>query len=674
MDRADSGKAGASPLLHWPHTNESTASTDRTWLKGTRVSATDSTDSTDVFKDPNALGDLPFRQRLRNMAHLLRLGLGLAWESSPPMAGLLFGLILVQSALAPLQLFLTGITIDSIIGQTDNGGGARFGSTTWILVTAATIMLGQLIEPIRTYVQTMLGDRTTIHTGDRLLEATNRWHGVERFENPKTADDIERAGGRGVNVGVDLLMQGGPFIGFVLTAVTLSITLAGLHPLIPVLLIVATVPQLAGLYQFQDKVYSHLAYQTPRARVLEYTHQLPMHDREARDFRLFELGDRTLERYELIWNEITDSLNEVRQRLLRRQGGTTALAQIASAAAIIFTIWRASRGELSIGQVTLYTGAIAMLNGTLISIGSALGYIPRMLAFLPAMRRVLDAPPDLPVPGRPVSLQLPLASGIAFEDVTFTYPAAEGPVLRHVSFTLDPGESVALVGHNGAGKTTVIKLLLRLYDPDSGRITLDGVDLRDYDPAEFRKACGVIFQDFGRYDFTARENIAIGDINTPLDDDTLRDALAKSGADAVVETLPDGLDAMLGLRFGGRDLSGGEWQKIALARAFVRDAPILILDEPTSALDVRAEYEVYQRFAALTRDRATMLISHRFSTVRMADRILVLDGSTIADRGTHEELMRDNGTYARLYTAQARHYVDNEAPEAGEPLGHAVNS
>lgn len=623
--------------------------------------------TSDPFAEPEVLDKLPLRRRLRTTAYLIRLGVALVWESSRSLTIGVFALMLLEAALAPVQLALTGITIDSITARLvdDHAGsdwGQRFTPTVWLSLTATVLLVSLLIKPFSVYMLTTLGDRTTIHTSGRLLDATNRWYGLERFESPAMLDDLKNATSRGGNAGSDLLTQAGPLVVWLLTAATLCLALASLHPIAPVLIVAAAIPRLVVLGRFQNVVYSHMAWQAPEARRLQYFRDLPLWSREAKDFRLFEMGDRVLERYDIVWRQVTDDLNELRRTMGRQQVWSSALSQIASGGVVLFVIWRATRGDLSVGQLTLFIGGVGMLNGNLLQIGAAFSYVPRIIAFLPSIRRVLEAPPDLPIPVNPATFSHPLRRGITFEHVSFAYPETDTPVLKDVSFTLDPGESVALVGHNGAGKTTLIKLLLRLYDPNEGRISLDGVDIRDYHPDDLRRACGVIFQDFGRYDFTARENIAIGDIATMHDDERHRAAIAKAGAESVIETLPDGLETMLGFRFGGREISGGEWQKIALARAFVRDAPILILDEPTAALDVRAEYDVYQRFADLTRDRATMLISHRFSTVRMADRILVLDGSTIAEQGTHDELMDRNGTYARLYTAQARHYVDSHAP------------
>jgi ATP-binding cassette subfamily B protein len=276
--------------------------------------------------------------------------------------------------------------------------------------------------------------------------------------------------------------------------------------------------------------------------------------------------------------------------------------------------------------------------------------------WLPSLFTVLDAGPDLPGPAAGRTAAAPTAMGISLEHVTFRYPGAAANALYDVSLTIRPGERIALVGRNGAGKTTLVKLLARLYDPTAGRILLNGTDLREYDLDGLRRRIGVIFQDFVRYELTARENIGLGDVAHVEDSQRVLEATRKGGADAVVERLPRAYETQLGTQFGGVQLSGGEWQKVALARAFMREARLLILDEPTAALDVRAEHEVYRRFSELTEGATTVLVSHRFSTVRMADRICYLEDGRLAEEGTHGELMARGGGYASLYLLQAELY------------------
>ncbi len=307
-----------------------------------------------------------------------------------------------------------------------------------------------------------------------------------------------------------------------------------------------------------------------------------------------------------------------------------------------------------------------MLQGTLAMLSFDIGFLPMVLHFLPSLFRVLEAPPDLPVSPSPHPAPGRYAGALlAFEDVEFSYPGADRPVLLGVSFEMRPGEGLALVGRNGAGKTTIVKLLLRLYDPTAGRITLDGVDLREYDLEDLRREMGVIFQDFVRYELTAGENIGVGDVRVLTNEWRLLEAAHQGGAAELVATLPEGLGTQLGREFGGRELSGGEWQKLALARAVEQPAQVLVLDEPTAALDVQTEYDVYTRFYDLTRNRTTLLISHRFSTVRMADRILYLEGGRVREEGGHEELMARDGEYARLYRLQASQYLDEAAEGEG---------
>jgi ATP-binding cassette subfamily B protein len=325
--------------------------------------------------------------------------------------------------------------------------------------------------------------------------------------------------------------------------------------------------------------------------------------------------------------------------------------------AYAFVIWRTLAGALSIGTLTFLAGAIQQASSnieqmfsTVAAIGDQALFLTDLLAFFEMKPTIRSKPNALPAPR-------PILRGVEFRDVSFSYPGNSRLVLDRINFRLHTGERLALIGENGQGKTTIVKLVTRLYDPTEGQILLDGIDLREYDLEDLHREIGVIFQDFMRYEMTARENIAVGRVENIDDLELLQSAARKSLADHTIERLPQGYEQMLGRRFEqGVDLSGGEWQKVALARAYLRDAQLLILDEPTAALDARSEYEVFQRFSELTAGKMALFISHRFSTVRSADRILVLENGKIAEEGTHDQLARLGGRYAEMFEMQASSY------------------
>jgi ATP-binding cassette subfamily B protein len=501
----------------------------------------------------------------------------------------------------------------------------------------------------------LLGDLFGNRMSVRLMEHAATLD-LEHFEDPAFYDHLERA--RRQTVGrlalLSMLLGAAQSL---LTLATLLGALVALSPWLLLLLTVAVLPSFVGETHFAGRSYSLLFRWTPERRELDYLRWVASSDTTAKEVKLFGLSDHFRHRYA----DLADRYYLANRSLaVRRAGVGAALGAVSTLTfygAFAFLAWRTLAGVLTLGDLTFAANSFRrsrdLLGGLLMSSASIYEqslFLRDLFTFLDMRPRIASSPGARPVPR-------PIRAGFRFENVGFRYPGSQRWALRHATFTLAAGERLALVGENGAGKTTLVKLLARLYDPDEGRITLDGIDLRDYDLASLRQEIGVIFQDFVRYDMIARENIAVGDIVALEDQGRIAHAAAKSLADSVIDRLEHRYDHMLGRRFdGGANLSGGEWQKIALARAYMRDAQVLILDEPTASLDARAEFEVFQRFSELTRGRTAILISHRFSTVRMADRILVLEDGQVVEEGSHADLVAHGGKYAELFTLQAAGY------------------
>ncbi len=607
--------------------------------------------------------------KYRETVRLMGLAIGLAWSATPGLVLALIAPTLVQALLPPATLALTRAVLDR--AAFDRGLLPRIDPLTaqlplvaWAALAAAMFALGQMLQPISAGLQSLAGDRLTAALGERLIRAANSWPGLLRLEDPAFADDLRRVRGEASRAGLELVLY---FVGAVIaliTATALALLLAVLYPLIPMLLLLAALPQMRSAYAYAHRTRSHLYVQTPAARQLEYSRDVTLGPEAAKDIRLYGLVPFFRRRYDALFAETMGSLDTLRWREAWLVALAGLLAAIGPVMIFGWLVWQASIGVSTPGDIVLYGGAAVLLKQQFVHLGLQAAMLPFFFGqSLPSLQRVLVAPPDLPIAADLCPAPVTIREGIVFERVAFTYPGQSEPTLREVSFHIAPSECVALVGHNGAGKTTIVKLLLRLYDPSSGRILLDGVDLRDYDLPALRRQIGVIFQDFARFEFTARENIGLGWVDALGDEARIAAAAASSGADAVLAGLPEGLSTALGRELGGRELSGGEWQKLALARAFMRDAPLLVLDEPTAALDVETEEALYRRFHDLTHDRMTLLISHRFATVRMADRILLLEGGRVAEEGDHAELLARGETYARLYRLQAARYQETEVQQ-----------
>jgi ATP-binding cassette subfamily B protein len=443
----------------------------------------------------------------------------------------------------------------------------------------------------------------------------------------------------------------------VLTVVTFAGGLVVFNPWLVVLLLVALIPAFLGEAHFNAQSYSLDFRRTPERRELDYVRQTAASVETAKEVKIFGLNAFLIDRFRVLSQSFYAANRQIAQQRALWGAVFTSVGTVGYYLAYAWIIGSTLTGTLTIGDLTFLAGSFRRLRTLLEGLLASFSSTAAQALYLDDLFGFFEVTPEIQSPASPLPMPEPIRQGFVFEDVGFRYPGADRWAVRQLCFTLKAGETLALVGENGAGKTTLVKLLTRLYDPDEGRITLEGRDLRDYDLDALRGAMGVIFQDFVRYNLTAGDNIAVGRISARDDHARIERAASSSLADAVIDGLPQGYDQMIGKRFrNGVELSGGEWQKVAIARAYMRNAQVLVLDEPTAALDARSEFEVFQRFKELSAGKTAVLISHRFSSVRMADRILVLSGGRVEASGTHAELLAQKGRYAELFELQAAGY------------------
>ena len=588
---------------------------------------------------------------LRNVPPVLRI----VWESGPVIVvfGLLFRLL--GSVLPIALLWITKLIIDGIVASVSHHQHVppRF----WWLVGGefgVAIVAGVLSRAID-FLDALLADRYTRHVSVAVMRHASELD-LTAYEDPIFYDRLERARVQATDR-LAMIQSIGRLIQQAITAVTMSISIGVFSPWLLLLLIAGVLPAFLGESHFAFLGYAKNFRQTPIKRQLDYLRVLGGSKEAAKELKLFGLSHFLTARFTALSDVIYGQDVALARRRLAAGSVLSILGTLGYYSAYAWVIWRTLAGALSIGTLTFLAGAIqqASLNiqqvfSTLAGIADQALFLTDLLAFFEMQPTIRSKPNAVPAPR-------PILRGFEFRNVSFRYPGTSRLVLNGLNFHLHPQERVALIGENGEGKTTIVKLLTRLYDPTDGEILLDGIDLRDYNLEDLYREIGVIFQDFMRYEMTARQNIACGRIEDLNNLGLLERAARKSGADQVIERLPRGYEQMLGRRFeNGVDLSGGEWQKLALARAYLRDSQLLILDEPTAALDARSEYEVFRRFAELTSEKMALFISHRFSTVRMADRIVVLENGRIAEEGTHDKLSSLGGRYAEMFELQAASY------------------
>ena len=527
----------------------------------------------------------------------------------------------------------------------------------WWLVgaeMALAVITGILARSVD-YFDNLLADRYTHHVSVEVMRKAAALD-VTVYEDPVFYDRLERARVQATDR-LAMIQQMGRLIQQSVTALAFSAVLIKYSPFLLLLLVAGIIPAFLGESHFAFLTYAKNFRQTPIRRQMDYLRQVGGSKEAAKELKLFNLSAYLTNRFSALSQTIYEQNVALNRRRLFWGGVLAIIGQLGYYAAYAYSIYRTITGYYSIGDLTLITTAImqAMANiqqafSTASGVADQALFLTDLLAFFEMKPRVESKANSLPAP-RPVML------GFEFRNVSFAYPGTTRRVLKNFNFSLRPGERIALIGENGQGKTTVVKLITRLYDPTEGQILLDGIDLREYDLDDLHKEIGVIFQDFMRYEMTARENIGVGRIEVPHTQQDIEYAAQKSLAAEVIAKLRGGYDQMLGRRFEtGVDLSGGEWQKLALARAYLRDAQLLILDEPTASLDARSELQVFERFAELTEGKMALLISHRFSTVRMADRIVVLEGGRLVEEGNHARLMALGGRYAAMFEMQAASY------------------
>lgn len=579
----------------------------------------------------------------------------MVWKTNPCLASADALLRVVLSVIPVAMLYLGKLIIDQVVILTHDKSHSV--TVLWRLVAFefGLVVLLNVFNRAVSLIDTLLGDLFTNYSSIKIMQHAATLD-LDQFEDSLFYDKMERArqqaSGRAA-----LLTQVLSQLQDLISLCFLGTGLMIFNPWFSLILVFSTIPSFIGEYYFNSKNYELTRSQSHRRRELEYISSVGASNETAKEVRLFDLSDFFINRYRSIFKNL---FRDNKNLGIKRSIWGTALSVLGSVGyyiAFIYIVHRVITGALTIGGLTFLLGSIRQLGSVIQNMSRRFSVVSQGSLYLTDFFDFFTIKPKIVQSKNPRPFPSPIKQGFTFENVGFKYSNSNNWANRHLNFTLNAGEKLALVGENGAGKTTLIKLLVRLYDPTEGRILLDGYNLNEYSLTELRTHIGIIFQDYLRYQMTASENIAVGNIkeieNIPL----IKNSAHQSLANSIIDRLPFKYDQMLGRHFNnGVELSGGEWQKVALARAYMRNAQLIILDEPTAALDARSEYEVFERFSELTKDKTAMLISHRFSTVRMANRILVLDKGQILEIGSHDELLEKNGRYAELFQLQAMGY------------------
>ena len=592
---------------------------------------------------------------LRNTPQAFKL----VWQASKRHTLINFSLIPLIAVLPAAQSWVGKMIVDRILQAIDINADVQAGLQLvlpFVLFEFALLLVSTLLSSFQSLSNNILRSLLTRHVNTLIIDKSISLD-LQFYEDPVFYDNMQNARRRADSSALAIVTSISQVAQQLITLISLVVLLVGFSPWLAVVVILAAVPNFLSNSRFAEMAFRALTHRAPEARLLSYIENLLTSNETVKEIKMFGLGESLKQRYEDLFTQFLEEDTSIARRNTYASLAWGMLSNLAYYGSYIWVIVRTITRAITLGDMTMFLSvfrqsqrAVQMLLENFSRLYENNLYLDNLLDFL-------KIEPALEIPENGKIAPAPILEGVRFENVSFKYPGSEKFVLKNVNLFIKPGESIALVGLNGAGKTTLIKLLTRLYDPTEGRITLDGTDLRDFDLQSLHQRFGVIFQDFVRYQFSVKENIGFGQVEELENQERIEVAADKGGATEVIAELPEGYETVLGRRWNrGHELSGGQWQKIALSRAFMRKAEVLILDEPTSALDAEAEYEIFLRFRELMQGRVAVLISHRFSTVRMADRIVVLSEGRIIELGSHEELMARNQSYAHLFNLQAEGY------------------